>query len=441
MPKKQGKKNNKIVMIGTGYVGLVTGACFADLGQEVICIDKDKDKIEKLNKGIVPIYEPGLTEMVKKNVKQGRLFFDTDLGKSIQDAIIVFVCVGTPPAKNGKPDLSYIKAVSHEMGRNMKEPKIIVTKSTVPTGTGKNLVAKIISQYWKGNFELASNPEFLREGTAIDDFLNADRVVIGVNSQKAGKALLELYKKIDCPKIVTTLESAEMIKYAANAFLATKISFINEIANICEKAGADVEEVARGVGLDKRIGKHFLKSGIGYGGSCLPKDVKALHHLAGSNGYNFKLLKAAIEINNYQKKQIVEKIKDLFPGKGINHKTIAVLGLAFKGDTDDVRDSAAIAIIKKLQRLGAEIKTYDPQAMDNAKKILNSKVKFCDSPYEAVKNADLVMIAAEWSQFKKLDWKKIKNLLKKPIVVDGRNLLDPIKMKKLGFRYIGIGRK
>jgi len=433
-------KKNKIAVIGTGYVGLVSGVCFADLGYKVICIDKDKDKIKKLKKGVIPIYEPGLEEMVKRNVKQGRLFFNADLGRSIQNATIIFICVGTPSTKNGKPDLSYIKAVAREIGRNIKGPKIIVTKSTVPTGTGKNLVAKIISKYWKGDFETASNPEFLREGTAISDFLNPDRIVIGVNSPKAGKALLELYEKIDCPKIVTTLESAEMIKYASNAFLATKISFINEIANICEKSGADVEEVAGGMGLDKRIGKHFLKSGLGYGGSCLPKDVKALRHLAGANGYRFRLLESAIGINNYQKKQIVEKIKNLFPGKRINNKTIAVLGLAFKDNTDDIRDSAAIDIVKRLQKLGAKIRTFDPKAMENAKTVLNHKIEFCHSPYEAVKNADLVMIATEWSQFKKINWKKIKKLLKKPIVVDGRNLLDPAKMKKLGFRYVGVGR-
>jgi len=433
-------KKDKIAVIGTGYVGLVSGVCFADLGNEVICIDKNKEKIEKLKKGIIPIYEPGLEEMVKRNVKQGRLSFNVDLGRSIQNATIIFICVGTPSTKNGKPELFYIKAVAQEIGRNIREPKIIVTKSTVPTGAGKNLVAKIISKYWKGDFEIASNPEFLREGTAISDFLNPDRIVIGVNSPKAGKALLELYEKIDCPKIITTLESAEMIKYASNAFLATKISFINEIANICEKSGADVEEVAIGMGLDKRIGKHFLKSGLGYGGSCLPKDIRALRHLAGANGYRSRLLESAIGINNYQKKQIVEKIKNLFSGKGIEDKTIAVLGLAFKDNTDDIRDSAAIDIVKRLQKLGAKIRTFDPKAMENAKKILNSRVKFCQSPYEAVKNANLVTIATEWSQFKKINWKKIKNLLKKPIVVDGRNLLDPAKMKKLGFRYVGVGR-
>lgn len=438
MPEEKNK--NKIAIIGTGYVGLVTGACFAEMGQEVICIDKIQDKIEKLKKGVVFIYEPGLEEIVKRNIKKKRLSFSANLGQSIQEAKIIFICVGTPSDKNGKPNLSYIKDVAHEIGKNIKEPKIIVTKSTVPIGTGKNLVAQIVSKYFKGNFEIASNPEFLREGSAVSDFLGPDRIVIGVNSSKTAKALLELYKDINCPKIVTTVESAEMIKYAANAFLATKISFINEIANICEKSGADVREVARGVGLDKRIGKHFLRPGIGYGGSCLPKDVRGLRHLAGTNGYRFKLLESVIAINNYQKKRIIEKIRNVFHPQGLQNKTIAVLGLAFKDNTDDIRYSAAIDIIKKLQKLGAEIRTFDPKAMENAKIALNHKIEFCQSPYEAVKDADLIMIATEWSQFKKLNWKKIKNLLNKPIIVDGRNLLDPVKMKKLGFRYIGIGR-
>lgn len=434
------KKQNKIAIIGTGYVGLVTGACFADLGREVICVDKDKAKIEKLRKGIIPIYEPGLPEMVSNNIKAKRLFFSDDLAQAVKESKIIFICVGTPPQKDGKAELSYVKTVAQKIGRNIKKPKIIITKSTVPTGTGKNLVAKIISKYWKGNFEVASNPEFLREGSAVSDFLKPDRIVIGVNNPRTGKALLNLYKKIDCPKLVTTLESAEMIKYASNAFLATKISFINEIANICEKAGADVKEVAKGVGLDKRIGRHFLRPGPGYGGSCLPKDVKALHYLAGANGYNFRILKSAIEINNEQKKRIVEKIKDVFNTSDLKNKNIAVLGLAFKGDTDDVRESPALKIIKKLQKLGARVKTYDPQAMENAKKVLNDKIEFYCSPYDAVKNADLVMITTEWQQFKNLNWKKIKNLSKKPHLVDGRNLLDPIKMKKLGFHYIGVGR-
>ena len=433
-------KNKNITIIGTGYVGLVTGACFADLGQKVVCVDKDKEKIEKLKKGKIPIYEPGLLEIVKRNIQKGKLFFENNLTEPIQESKIIFICVGTPSASNGKADLSFVENVAQEIGENIKEPKIIVTKSTIPVGTGKNLVAKIISKYWKGDFEVASNPEFLREGTGVYDFLNPDRIIIGVNSPKAGKILLELYKKINCPKIVTTLESAEMIKYASNAFLATKISFINEIANLCESADADVEEVAKGVGLDKRIGEHFLKPGIGYGGSCFPKDVKALRQMAGTNGYNFRLLKSTIEANNYQRKRIVEKIKDLFLNKKIKNKTVAVLGLAFKANTDDVRESAAIEIIKKLEKIGAYIKVYDPKAAENAKKILNNKIKFYNSPYETAKNADILLIATEWDEFKKLNWKKIKKLLKKPIVIDGRNLLNPVKMKKIGFNYVGIGR-
>ena len=433
-------EKNKITIVGTGYVGLVSGACFADLGQEVICVDKDEEKINKLKKGIIPIYEPGLEKIVKKNIKAGRLSFSDNLAQSIKQSNIIFICVGTPPAEDGRADLSYIKAVAKEIGQNIQDSKIIVTKSTVPIGTGRKLIIGIIAQHWKGDFEVVSNPEFLREGTAISDFLNPDRIVIGVNSLRAEKALLKLYEDIDCPKVVTTLESAEMIKYASNAFLATKISFINEIANLCEKAGADVKEVAKGIGLDKRIGEHFLKAGLGYGGSCFPKDVKALRQMAGANGYNFRLLKSTIEANNYQRKRVLAKIRDIFPEKEIRNKTIAVLGLAFKNNTDDVRESAAMETIEKLGKLGAKIKAYDPKAMENAKKELNDNVKFCGSSYEAVKNAHLVVIATEWDEFRKLDWNKIKRLLKSAIIIDGRNLLDPIKMKKVGFHYIGIGR-
>jgi len=376
--------------------------------------------------------------MVRRNIKEKRLFLNTNLGKSIQETKIIFICVGTPSAKDGTVDLGCIKEVAEEIGKNIRRPKIIVIKSTVPMGTVRNLVVKIISKYWKGNFEIASNPEFLREGNAVFDFLNPDRVVIGVNSSETGKVLVKLYRKIKCPKIITTLESAEMIKYASNAFLATKISFINEIANICEKEGADVEEVARGIGLDKRIGPHFLKAGIGWGGSCFPKDLKAFRQIAGMDGYNFRLLKSTIEVNNYQKKRIIGKIKSLFPS--VKNKKIALLGLAFKENTDDVRESPALEIAKKLQRLGAVVKGYDPKAIENAKKVIGEKAIFCNSPYQAVKGADAVIIATEWRQFKYLNWKKIKNLLNNPLLIDGRNLMDPLKMKKIGFRYIGVGR-
>jgi len=441
MPKKERKnKPIKITIIGTGYVGLVSGVCFADLGHKVICIDKDKEKIEKLRQGIVPIYEPGLEEMVKRNIKQKRLFFDSNLGGAIKETKIIFICVGTPSAKDGKVDLIFVKEAAKEIGKNMKEPKIIVTKSTVPIGTLRNLIAKIISKYWQGNFEIVSNPEFLREGSAVSDFLNPDRIVIGTNSQKTAKTLLTLYKDINCPKIVTNIESAEMIKYATNAFLATKISFINEIANLCEKAGADVEEVARGMGFDKRIGPGFLKAGIGWGGSCFPKDLKAFRQIAGMDGYNFRLLKSTIEVNNFQKKKIIQKIKQVFDPYGLRDKTIAVFGLAFKGNTDDIRESASIEIIRKLKKSGMKIKAYDPKAAENAKKLLGHKVEFYDSPYLTCKDCHLLLIATEWEQFKNLNWLKIKNLLKKPTIIDGRNLLNPIKMKKIGFRYIGVGR-
>ncbi|MBU4299211.1 UDP-glucose/GDP-mannose dehydrogenase family protein [Patescibacteria group bacterium] len=432
-------QKNKIAIVGAGYVGLITGACFAEWGNEVICIDKDKDKIEKLKKGISPIYEPGLAEILQKNIKQGRLFFSQDLGQAVKKSEIIFICVGTPSARGGKVDISFIKEAAQEIARNMAISKIIVTKSTVPLGTARNLVAKIISETWKGSFELASNPEFLREGTAVFDFLNPDRVVIGTDSQNVKRILLNLYQKVKCPKIITTPENAEMIKYAANAFLAMKVSFINEIANLCEGVKADVKEIVRGIGLDKRIGSQFFKAGLGWGGSCFPKDVKGFYQLSKDNGYNFRLLRATIEVNNEQKKRILKKIKNLFPGQKLGNKTIGVLGLAFKGNTDDIRESPAIEITKKLQKLGANIKVYDPKAMPNAQKAL-PKIKFAKTPYEVAEDADLLVIATEWEEFKKLNWKKIKNLLKKPIIVDGRNLLNPIKMKKFGFHYIGVGR-
>lgn len=432
-------RKNKIAIIGTGYVGLVSGVCFADLGHKVICVDKNKEKIERLRGGITPIYEPGLAEMLQKNIKQGRLFFSQDLGQAVEKSEIIFICVGTPSARNGKVDLSSIKEAAGEIANNMTKSKIIVIKSTVPVGTIKNLMAKIVSETWRGPFEIASNPEFLREGKAVFDFLNPDRIIIGTNFQNTKRILLNLYRKVKCPKIVTTPENAEMIKYAANAFLAMKISFINEIANFCEGVKADVEEVARGIGLDRRIGPQFLKAGLGWGGSCFPKDLKAFRQIAGMDGYNFRLLKSTIEVNNYQKKRIIGKIKSSFPS--LKNKKIALLGLAFKENTDDVRESPALEIAKKLQRLGATVKGYDPKAMENAKKIIGEeKLVFCNSSYQAVKRADAVVIATGWTQFKKLNWKKIKNLLNKAIIVDGRNLLDPAKMKKLGFRYIGIGR-
>lgn len=437
MPKKS---NNTITVIGTGYVGLVSGACFAELGKEVVCFDKDGEKIARLQRGLVDIYEPGLSEMVRKNLKEGRLSFSGYLGEAVSRSRVLFICVGTPLAKGGEVNLSYLKDVAAQLGKNMKEPKVIVIKSTVPMGVGTNVLSEIISRHWGGAFEIASNPEFLREGSGVADFLRPDRIVIGANSPRTARALLDLYGGIDCPKLVTSVESAEMIKYASNVFLAAKISFINEIANICEKANADIEDVALGIGLDKRIGQHYLKAGFGYGGSCLPKDIKSFYQLVRATGYNFKLLKSVIEVNNEQRRRILEKIKNLYPAGQLQKKTVAILGLAFKDNTDDVRESMAIDVAKKLHKLGARLRVYDPKAMENAKKALPKNAEFCDSASKAAQGADLVLIGAEWEQFKRLRWSKLKKLMKKPVIVDGRNLLDPAKMQKLGFRYMGVGR-
>lgn len=426
-----------IAIVGTGYVGLVVGACLARLGSRVTCIDIDKKRIKELKKGILPFHEPGLESLVSKNREKRRLFFDTSLKRVLPKVKIIFITVGTPSKKGGRVDLRYVREVADTIGRNIKDYKIIVDKSTVPVGTGK-MVRKIIRKYYKGDFDLVSNPEFLKEGSAIKDFLKPDRIVLGVESHKAKEIMLKLYEQINCPKLVCDLATAETIKYASNAFLATKISFINEIANICDKVGADVEKVALGMGYDKRITRYFLKAGIGWGGSCFPKDVRALNQTAGARGYKFKLLRGTIEVNIQQRKRFVKKIQRL--AGGLKNKKIAVLGLAFKANTDDVRDSASIDIIRALRAKGAQISAYDPEAIENAKKVLDKKIGFSKDPYKIAKGADCLVITTEWPQFKKLDYKKIKGLLRKPCIADGRNLLDPDKMKKLGFGYVSVGR-
>ena len=427
-----------ITIIGTGYVGSVTGVCLAYLGNKVICVDIDKKKIESFKRGRIPIYEPGLSEFVKKEQRKGNLFFSASYDESVPKSEAIFITVGTPARRDGKADLTYVEKAAKEIGKRMNGYKVIINKSTVPVGTGRR-IEKIISRQYNGEFDVVSNPEFLREGRAISDFLEPDRIVIGTRTNRARDFMLALYESIDFPKITTSVESAEMIKYASNAFLATKISFINEIANICEKVGADVEDVARGMGLDSRIGHSFLKAGIGWGGSCFPKDVNALNQIAGTRGYDFKLLKSVIEVNNRQRLFVIDKLEDLFGN--LKERTICVLGLAFKSKTDDVRESAACDIIRMLTGLGAKVSTYDPKAMDNARKILNSSVNFCKNPYDAVYRTEALVLATEWPEFQKLDYRKIKSLLRNPYVIDGRNLLDPVKMKELGFRYIGVGRK
>ena len=429
----------KIAVAGAGYVGLVTAACLAELGNELICVDIDEGKISSLNSGIIPIYEPGLEELAIRNKNRHRLAFSTDLRRAIKESDIVFICVGTPPKENGEADLSHVENVARTIAEVMDSYKVIVEKSTVPVETG-DMVAKSIKAYnvHKADFDVVSNPEFLREGSAVSDFMHPDRIVIGSGSEKAVKIMQELYMPLNVPIIFTDIKSAEIIKHASNSFLAAKISFINAIANICELAGADVEKVAEGMGLDKRIGRHFLNAGIGYGGFCFPKDAEAFIRISEKLGYDFKLLKAVQETNFAQRKLFVRKIeKALWVVKG---KAIGVLGLAFKPDTDDMRFAPSISIINDLQGEGAEIKAYDPKAMQKAKEVLKG-VEYCSSPYDAAKDSDALVIVTEWNEFKEMDLKKIKSLMKHPLIVDGRNIYNPDLMKKEGFTYISIGRK
>ena len=429
----------KICVIGSGYVGLVTGSCFADLGNDVICVDNDKSKVAALKKGLIPIYEPGLEELVKRNVKEGRLSFTGNLKDGIKRSEIIFVCVPTPPKDNGDADMTYVENVAREIALSMTSYKLIVDKSTVPVNTGE-WVEHTINIYNKRKikFDVASNPEFLKEGSAIEDFMNPDRVVVGVKSKRAADILTELYNPLKAPIVVTDIKSAELIKHASNSFLATKISFINSVANICDRVGADVVDVARGMGLDKRISKDFLNAGIGSGGSCFPKDLDAFVHIAGKIGYDFGILKEAQRVNREQKRLAIKKIESLL--WNLPKKTVGILGLSFKPGTDDLREAPALEIIETLLTEGVRVKAYDPVAMTKAKERLKNNVKFCKDPYETAKNSDCLVVATEWNEFKELDFKKIKKLMRQPIIVDGRNIYDPKEMKKLGFKYIGIGR-
>lgn len=428
----------KICVIGTGYVGLVTGVCLSDLGNSVMCIDNDAKKIEKLDKNIMPIYEAGLEELVIKNKKGGRLSFSTSIKDGVNQSEVIFICVSTPAKYNGEADLSAVANVSREIALHMDSYKIIVDKSTVPVETGEK-VAETIKRYNKHNidFDIVSNPEFLREGSAVYDTMHPDRIVIGTNSIRAAKILQELYSPLHAPIIVTDIKSAEIIKHASNSFLAMKISYINALANVCEKSGADITKVAEGMGLDKRIGRGFLDAGIGYGGSCFPKDVSAFIKIAEKLNYDFKLLKTVEEINKDQRKNFIKKIEDIL--WVVNDKTIGILGVAFKPNTDDVRSAPSIEIIEALQKEGAKIRVYDPEAVENAKKILKNVV-FCNNPYETADGADALVILTEWDEFKHLDLEKIRGLLTHPIIIDGRNLFDPIEMEANGFVYKSIGR-
>lgn len=427
----------KIGIIGTGYVGLSTATVLAELGNDIMAADSDKRKIDNLNKGIMPIYEPGLKELVEKNVREKRLTFTHDNKKVIQHGDVIFICVGTPPKDSWETELRYVEGVALEIAKNMKSYKVIVHKSTVPVETGEK-IKEIISKNGQVPFDVVSNPEFLREGSAIKDTMEPDRIVIGAENSKAVEIMKKLYSPLKAPMLVTDIKSAEIIKHASNSFLATKVSFINAIARLCEFSGADVERVAEGMGYDKRIGNEFLNAGLGYGGFCLPKDVQAFIKIAEKYGYDYKLLKAVNEINEQQKKVFLDKIKKAL--KGINGKLIGILGLAFKPNTDDMRFAPSIYIINELQREGAKIKAYDPEAMDKAKAIFK-EVKFCNDAYDTAKDCDVLLILTEWNEFKDIDLKKIKKLLNSPLVIDGRNVYAPEYMQNEGFTYISIGRK
>ncbi len=439
-----------IGIIGTGHVGLVTGACFAKLGNKVVCADNDIEKIEKLKKNILPFYEPQLDKIVKKEAQKGVLSFTFSIEEVVSDCEIIFIAVGTPSTPNGRADLSYIEQVSIEIARSLNKIKsqslssqplyrLIIEKSTVPVLTGEWVKRTIKLIVPTGvDFDIAANPEFLREGNAIRDFLEPDRIVVGVESERAKKLLQEIYSPIKSPVIFTDIKSAEIIKHASNSFLAMKISYINAISQICEKVGADVEKVAEGMGMDKRIGKSFLKAGLGYGGSCFPKDVKAFISIAKDIGYDFNLLKEVDYTNLLQIQLVIKKTKELL--WNLKGKQIGILGLSFKPDTDDIRESRAIEIIKILKEEGCIVKCYDPQAMENTKKILPDII-YCKNPYEVCDNSHLLIFATEWAEFNELDFKRIKTLMKMPHIIDGRNFLDFKKLQNMGFIYKGIGRK
>jgi UDPglucose 6-dehydrogenase len=432
----------KIAVVGTGYVGLVTGTCLAETGNQVICVDIDKKKVERMQKGEIPIYEPHLDVLFERNIKQGRLHFTTDLKAGIKDASIIFLALPTPPGENGSADLKYILNVADDLGKLIKDYCIVVNKSTVPVGTAEK-VKKAIQKNCKTEFSVVSNPEFLREGYAVDDFMKPDRIVIGTQSDKAKKLMTELYSpyvRQGNPIFFMDECSAELTKYAANAFLATKISFMNEIANLCERVGANVDNVRTGIGADDRIGKRFLFAGIGYGGSCFPKDVQALAHTSKEYDYTFSILDSVMEVNERQKNVLIEKIKEHY-GKELKGKKAALWGLAFKPDTDDIREAPALHIISELLNEKVSIKAYDPEAMKNVKAVFGDKIKYGKDQYEVLEDADFLIIATEWSVFRTPDFERVMKMMKNKIIFDGRNLYDLKQMKQLGFSYYSIGRK
>jgi UDPglucose 6-dehydrogenase len=431
-----------IAVIGTGYVGLVTGTCFAETGNHVVCVDIDKAKVKRMQDGEIPIYEPHLDVLFQRNLKAGRLTFTTTIEDVVEDAEIIFLALPTPPGEDGSADLSYVLGVAEQLGRLIKDYKVVIDKSTVPVGTAEK-VRQAIAQNSVAQFDVVSNPEFLREGFAVDDFMKPDRVVIGTSSARARSVMEDLYGPFirqGNPIIFMDEKSAELTKYAANAFLATKITFMNEVANFCEKVGADVDKVRMGIGTDTRIGKRFLFPGIGYGGSCFPKDVQALAKSGNEHGYPFKILDAVMEVNNNQKTALFKPIKDYFGGnlKGVR---IAMWGLAFKPDTDDIREAPSLYMIEKLTNEGAEVIAFDPEAMDNVKNLLNHRIEYGDDPYSILKNADALLICTEWSVFRTPDFNQISELLTNNVIFDGRNLYDLEKMRNRGFHYKSIGRE
>ncbi|MBG15753.1 MAG: UDP-glucose 6-dehydrogenase [Crocinitomicaceae bacterium] len=432
----------KIAVIGSGYVGLVTGTCLAETGNDVICVDIDKDKVDKMRKGIVPVYEPHLDVIFQRNIKQNRLKFSLSLEEGIQDAQIIFLALPTPPGEDGSADLSYVLDVSENIGKLISDYKVIVDKSTVPVGTAEKVTA-VIAKNAKVDFDVVSNPEFLKEGFAVDDFMKPDRVVVGTSSEKARVLMERLYKPFvrqGNPIIFMDEKSAELTKYAANAFLATKITFMNEVANYCELIGADVDMVRKGIGTDSRIGKRFLFPGIGFGGSCFPKDVLALSNSGKQEDYDFKIINSVLEVNHVQKLKLVEKVKNFF-GNDLTGKKLALWGLAFKPDTDDIREAPALYMIDELTKLGAQIVAFDPEAMDNIKNTIGDKINYASNQYDALDNSDALLIATEWSVFRNPNFSKIKELLNDKIIFDGRNLYELDFMKDKGFHYESIGRK
>lgn len=435
----------KLLFIGSGYVGLVSGTCFADLGNEVTGLDVVEEKVNKLNQGIVPIYEPGLRDLVEQNLKRGRLKFTTDAESAVREAEVIFICVGTPPKANGEADMSYIYSAAESIGKFINDYKVIVNKSTVPVGTAEK-VKRIIEEELKKRkkkiaFDVVSNPEFLKEGAAVKDFQNPDRIIIGTSSEKAREVLARLYKpmsRLNKPMMFTSEKNAELIKYASNAMLATRISFMNEMSFLCEEVGADIKEVAKGMGLDTRIGSRFLQAGCGYGGSCFPKDVKALGSMLEQYGFSSNLMRTVDYINERQKRSIVPKLKKFL--SKLEGKTIAVWGLSFKPRTDDIREAPSLTVIDQLVKEYALVRAYDPEGSENAKQQFKKGVIFTDSAYGAAEGADAIIILTEWDEFRSPDFKKIKKTMKNHVIIDGRNIYDPAEMKSFGFKYIGVGR-